>query len=427
MATHEDDLWDMSDEDAEAAFKEAKAQANSPETGVENDAEAAEAAEALAAEEAAAAAADEDNDEEGDATVDPDLDVENTDGKEQPDANATDSDHDASAELDADKADADKSTDTDAENPDGDTKAVDAESEKAEPEKGEEQPPRNYSFKANGKDYNFSSEEIVDQFPKIFGKAMDYTKKMQAIKPWRKSIDALEEAKLTHEDVSLMIDVLKGDKTAINAMLKRTGVETLDLNAEEDGEYVAKDYGRDADALAIDDVIQTISQDVEYKQTQNILSKEWDQKSWETMSKDPEKIRLLHDDVKTGMFDTLSPIAEKLKLYDNGSKSDLEYYGQAAQQHFKATADQKAIQDQKVAKQAEAEASTAAAAKIVADNAAKIAKAKTDAAKRKTDAAASEKRKAAAPAKTGASDVKGLLGDSDEDFDEWYKKLQENM
>ena len=72
-----------------------------------------------------------------------------------------------------------------------------------------------HKFKANGKEYSFTPEEMMEQFPKIFGQAMDYTKKTQALKPWRKTIDAIESARLGHDDINLMIDVFKGDKNAI--------------------------------------------------------------------------------------------------------------------------------------------------------------------------------------------------------------------
>jgi hypothetical protein len=48
-------------------------------------------------------------------------------------------------------------------------------------------------FKANGQDFEFSDAEIMDQFEGVFGKAMDYTQKMQKMAPYRKMISALEE------------------------------------------------------------------------------------------------------------------------------------------------------------------------------------------------------------------------------------------
>jgi hypothetical protein len=406
----EDDLYEMSDEDLEAAFKEASAQNRSPETELENSSEE----EIMDSE-----TSTEDADEEIEVTSNEDDEV--LDGPDQP-ADTEESDHNASDESDVKKvADAEPEEDAE-EDPDGDNEADETEnSDDTEKDKDEKQPARSYSFRANGKDYEFSSDEIVDQFPKIFGQAMDYTKKMQTIKPWRKTIDALEGASLSHSDVSLMIDVLKGDKNAITEVLKRTGTDTLELDTEVESNYVAKDYGRTESALAISDIVDEISKDAEYATTQNILSKEWDEKSWETMSEKPEMIKLLHTDVKSGMYKTLQPIAEKLKVYDGGKQSDLEYYKAAAQQHLGKLEQQDTHNKQQAYKKSQEEVATQAKTRV------ETAKAEND--KRTATKNASTKRKAAAPTKSVTADrpVVDYLNDSDEDFDEWYKKLQDSV
>ena len=272
-----------------------------------------------------------------------------------------------------------------------------------------------HKFKANGKEYSFTPEEMMEQFPKIFGQAMEYTKKTQALKPWRKTIDAIESARLGHDDINLMIDVFKGDKNAIAELIKRTGVDTLDLDTE-NSKYVPKDYGRDDTALAIKDIVDEISADKEYETTHRILSKEWDERSFSELTKDPELIRLLHVDVKSGMYDKVQPIAEKMKVFDRGRQSDLDYYKAAAQEYFRAEAETerraKAIEDQRLAR----EAKLARQAEIERVKATQI-----------KQAAVREQavvRKAAAPVKSNAGTKKTVtdyLDESEEAYDEWYK------
>lgn len=400
----EADLWDMSDEELEAAFKEAQANQESPDTDLE------------------AEMPEEEFNEDADLYEEEPAEEEFDDGPEQPEDDLEDSGHDTSDESDTDEAEEEDDSETDDEAPDEDSdEDEEFSSDDAEDEDEEEQPVQNYKFKANGKDYEFTSEEIVDQFPKIFGQAMDYTKKMQTIKPWRKTIDAIEGADLKHEDVSLMIDVLKGDKGAIAEVLKRTGTDTLDLDADDNDPYVAKDYGRDDSALAIKDIVDDISRDQEYATTHNILSKEWDDASWGTMTQNPEMIRLLHTDVKSGMFQTLQPVAEKLKVYDGGKKSDLDYYKEAAQQHFTQVAEQDALSERRAARQAELETREAEQARL--------AHVKAKSQQRTATTKASAKRKAAAPTKNAVAsrDVVDYLDASDVDFDEWYTKLQNDI
>ena len=269
-------------------------------------------------------------------------------------------------------------------------------------------------FKANGREFKFTQNEMLEQFPRIFGQAMDYTKKTQAIKQWRKTIDAIEQAKLGHEDVNLMIDVMKGNKEAIAEVLKRTGVDSLEIDTE-NSKYTPNDYGRDDKALAIKEIVEEISVDKEYEITHRVLSKEWDEKSFREMTEDPDLIRLLHVDVKTGMFDKVQPIADKIKVLDRGNKTDLEYYRLAsielAQQQQEANRvsyeaeRQKQEREAKLARQVE------------------IDRVKKTQERQKEVAVKAVERKAATPTtrKVPTSKVVDYLDNSDEAFEEWYK------
>lgn len=377
---NEDQLFNMSDEELEKAFFSAKENLG-------------------------------DSGDDGSSTSqESQNDLENLDNSQDSDL-ASDEGNSESAETNDSNSDK-SSTDDQG----GNEEEGDEQSEESNEEEGDEsQPVQRVKYRANGKDYEFTPDEIMQQFPKVFGQAMDYTRKMQAIKPWRQTIDAIEEAKLNHNDVSLMIDVLKGDKTAIAEVLKRTGLDALDIEGNND-KYVPKSYGRDESTLAIKDVVDEISQDREYEITHKILSSDWDNNSWTEMSKAPELIKLLHADVKSGMYNKVQPIAEKLKLFDGGSKSDLEYYKLGAQEYFRDMSAQGAKQQDVAGKEDARQA--------------KIEQVRKTEASRKTTEQAAARRKAAAPTKPGPSKPQGVtdyLDDSDEAFNEWYKNLKDNM
>lgn len=384
----DEQLFNMSDEDLEAAFIEAKADMMSPDTTYEE------------------------------VNSDYDNNDDEVEYLEQPDE---DSDDDTSIE-DEDYETTDDESDTTDDELDGD---IEEEEEYTEPVIEEApmeiQPIQKQKFKANGKEYEFTDDEIRTQFPKIFGQAMDYTRKMQAIKPWRKTIDAIEGAKLNHDDVNLMIDVLKGDKDAVAAVLKRTGVDALDLDVD-NSKYVAKDYGRNETELAIKDVVDKISVDPEYNMTHRVLSSEWDDRSFKEMTDDPELIELLHMDVKSGMFNKVQPIAEKLKVYGRGAKSDLDYYKEAAGIYFGELR-------QEESRLAETERSRRFEVERIEAEKAKVAQVRAHQQKIKTVKQESVKRKAAAPTRavSGAKKSTNYLDDSDESFEEWYKSVEARM
>lgn len=394
----------MSDEELEEAFEAAKAELDSPE--VENVSDTEDTEDVMDA-------ADVDNVEDTD-------ELDEVDDLEQPEKDSDDdtgdeneSDDNESDEPDAEEDNPDEGSETDEGEPED--AVEEAEEDKSQPTQAELNNFLNEVSKtrANGVEYEFTNKEKLEMFDKMFPQATDYTKKMQQIKPWRKTIDAIEQANLKQEDVNLMIDVLKGDKDAIADVLKRTGVDALELDTEE-ANYVPKDYGRDETELAIKDIVDEISVDPEYQITQNILNNQWDDKSIEAFMKKPSDIRALHIDVKTGVFDKLSPIMNKLKVYDGGTKSDLEYYKLAAQQY--------------AARQQQDHAKAEQATKIDEEKT-KLNEVKVRDAKRTSTKKNSAKRKAATPTKKGGSASKKVtdyLDDSDEAFEEWYNKLQDS-
>ena len=377
----DEQMFNLSDEELERAFLEARAQDNSPETDIETEIGYDDSEETIDLEQP-------EMDSDNDLVVDDTEDTET-----EADSEETESIPDEGTEV------AEEQTEED------DAETV--------PEVTETPV---HKFKANGREYTFTPEEMMSQFPKIFGQAMDYTKKTQALKPWRKTIDAIESANLSHDQINLMIDVFKGDKNAIAEVMRRTGVDALDLDTE-NNVYTPKDYGRDDTALAIKDIVDEISSDKEFSITQQILNKEWDDRSFSELTRDPELIKLLHIDVKSGTYDKVQPIAEKLKVFDRGRKSDLEYYKQAAGEYFReidevqrrerAMEEQRQLKEAKAARQAELERVRTTQAKQEAV---------------KTQAVA---RKAAAPTKSNAGTKKSVtdyLDESDEAYDDWYKR-----
>lgn len=385
----EDQLYNMSEEEQDAAMAEAFA---------ERDTEVAEETEITEEVEAVEEIAEEEVDE-----------------LEQPE---TDSDDDTSSDEEVEE---EVTEDSDPEEGalDEEPEAEEEQPEVVEEEtKTEEQPAKIHKFRANGRDYEFTDEEMQKQFPKVFGQAMDYTKKTQEMKPDRKKLDIVRQAGLSEDDLNLAVDLLKGDKGALKTILEKNAIDALDLEGDEHN-YVAKDYGRDETTLAIDDVVQKISSDKEYATTHNILTKEWDQKSWDTMSADPETIGLLHTDVKSGMYDKLAPIMEKQKVFDGGSKSDLDYYLEAA-----------SIYDTQVRQeQMRTQATQEAASNTAAQEQARLAEVKQKQVKAAATKQQSGKRKAAAPTskRVATKQTTDYLDESDESFDKWYAELQDRM
>jgi hypothetical protein len=292
-----------------------------------------------------------------------------------------------------------------------DDEGTDSEAEGATSE--EKQGPVGRKFKANGQEFEFSNEEILEQFETVFGQAMNYTQKMQKIAPYRKMISALEQEGVTSDALNLAIDALKGDKGAIKKILEQNKIDGYDLTSDEEdtAPYIPKTYGKNETQLEIEEITSKIQGDEEFKITTNVIDEQWDGASRQQIADNPRMIEGLHNDIKTGLYDKVAPMAMKMKVLDGNSKSDIEYYMLAGQQF---------------AQQLEKEAKTQ-------EGQSKVDELNADAqgADSKFDKASSEANRKRSATSTGArADRKGVidyLDDDDEAYEAWYNKLQSSV
>jgi hypothetical protein len=298
---------------------------------------------------------------------------------------------------DESKDDGDKSEDDD-----NDEEDLQTEGKKTETEV------KSRTFKANGQEFNFTEQEIIDQFETIFGQAMNYTQKMQKIAPYRKMISALEEQGLTQDQLNIAIDALKGDKGALAQIVKAHQIEAFDLTEDDAGkDYSPTSYGKDDRSLEIGEISEVISVDKEYPITVDIIGKQWDATSRDAFASNPKLILGLHNDVKSGKYDEVAPMAMKMKVLDGNTKSDIEYYMLAGEQI--RTAKEAATAQQQNQQQVD-----------------QTNQQTQDAVSKSEEASSEAQRKRSASSTRTRADRKGVidyLDDDDDKFDNWYKTL----
>lgn len=268
-----------------------------------------------------------------------------------------------------------------------------------------------HKVKANGNEYDFT----LDELKIMASKGMNYTQKMQRFAQHKEQISMLEDAKVSNEDLNLMINVLKGDnrKEAVTDLIKKLDLDVAELDTEEPTNYVPKTYGRSATELGIDEVVTNIQGDPEYKTTEYVLANRLDAESKAYFAENPNEIYVLHNDIKDGRYSEISARADKLMQLEVGKvKPYVDYYIQAGNDYLQD------LQKQKADESAKAEATKKAEADRIAAEKAKIAKQE----KAKKQA---EKNKAAGITRnksTANNTVKDYLEDdmSDEDFLKMY-------
>ena len=204
-----------------------------------------------------------------------------------------------------------------------------ANNEDSTPESVTTTPDTLYKIKANGKEF----EMTLDELKQTASKGMDYLKKTTALKPYRTMIAAMEENKVSPEDINLLIDLKKGNKEAIAKLIKENEVDVYDL--PEANDYKPQEYRQSETALEMKEVLSTISKDAEFSRTSEIYSA-FDDQTKAFLNEDPSRIAGLHNDIKTGVFDKVFPLAEKKAMIDGYNAPFLQYYLQAGQEILNA-------------------------------------------------------------------------------------------
>lgn len=214
-----------------------------------------------------------------------------------------------------------------------DEEDIEPEEEEEEKAESEEQKPVKRTFKADGQEYEFTEEEMLDKFGEFFGKAVNFTGKTQKLKPYTRMISALEENNIKEAEFNMALDLLKGDKDAILQLAKDKNIDLTELSFEEDDkkQYTPNNYGKSDNELKIQEIEDTIKVDPEYTTTADVINSQWDDESRQFIADNPDLILALHNDVKSGVFDKVAPEAAKLRVLDDNPKSNLEYYILAGQ------------------------------------------------------------------------------------------------
>jgi len=277
-----------------------------------------------------------------DTTEDADEEENDTGTNESGDAEEDgetneDTTDDEDAEGETDKTDSTEDTDT--EETGEDEKEEKDEDGKADSEKDEETDKESEvdykaeyeklmaPFRANGKDMSVSN---IDEVRQLMQMGANYNKKMAALKPSLKTLKLLENNDLMGEEkLSYLIDLHKGDKGAIQKLIKDSGIDPLDMDVETDSDYEPNTYTVDDRELALDEVLEKIQDTPTYSDTVNVVSNKWDKASKQTVADNPQLLEVINSHMANGIYERVSNEVEKERTFGRlNGLSDLEAYRQ---------------------------------------------------------------------------------------------------
>lgn len=215
-----------------------------------------------------------------------------------------------------------------------------SEDEESEPEESSNQP--TFKVKADGQEYEFTTDELVQLAPK----AINYTNKMKKIAPFRRMISALEEKKITEDELNQFIEMRDGNKSAISNFLAKKNISTLDISnidEEESKAYKAKEYGLDAKEVPFVEAVEDLSQKCINngdEETYNLIrdfTNQLDKPSQDFIKyQNPNVLNLLYEDIKNGVFQKVTTMLNKQRILGqlDSSKPFIDNYGRLASQFY---------------------------------------------------------------------------------------------
>lgn len=182
-------------------------------------------------------------------------------------------------------------------------------------------------FKANGRDVQVGS---VDDAINLMQMGANYNKKMAALKPNLKLLKLLENnGLLSEEKISFLIDVDKKVPGAINKLVKESGIDPMEIDADKASTYKQSTYAVDDREIELDTVLEELQGSPTYTRTLDVVSNKWDVASKQVISQAPQLLKVINDHMASGIYDVISTEIERERVFGRlQGVSDIDAYRQ---------------------------------------------------------------------------------------------------
>lgn len=182
-------------------------------------------------------------------------------------------------------------------------------------------------FTANGREMNVKD---VDEAITLMQMGANYSKKMAALKPNLKLMRLLEaNGLLDEEKINYLIDLDKKTPGAISKLVKDSGLDQWDLDAEKAEGYKPTSRTVDDKELELDEVLTELASTPSYQRTVGIVAQEWDAPSKRAVAENPQLLRVINEHVRSGVYDMIKAEVERERVFGRlQGISDIEAYRQ---------------------------------------------------------------------------------------------------
>lgn len=183
-------------------------------------------------------------------------------------------------------------------------------------------------FKASGVEMQVKS---VDEAIQLMQMGFDYQKKAQKLSQHRRTIETLKKHSIGDNELSLAIDVLKGNKDAIGKLVADHNLSYEDLFDRENAQaYVPPtDLMVDQKEAELNEIYTNLQTSPHFSTIDNILRESWDVESAKVLVDNPKFLTELESDLNAGRYAQILPHFNHAKTFGNPEfqgMNDLQLY-----------------------------------------------------------------------------------------------------
>lgn len=167
-------------------------------------------------------------------------------------------------------------------------------------------------LKANGKTIQLRSPEEAIQLMQM---GANYTKKMQAIAPYRKIITMLESQQLLDEDkLTFLIDLNKKNPEAIKKLIKEANIDPLEIDVSEEPRYQAGNYRVTDTEVNFRNILDELKSTDEGLNTLKVINTTWDDTSKNILWESPEIMQTINEQQLSGVYKLIVDEMDRRKM-----------------------------------------------------------------------------------------------------------------
>ena len=183
----------------------------------------------------------------------------------------------------------------------------------------------NAEFIANGK----KVKGFTDPSKIIRSQQMlhDYSNKMRGINEYKPYLKALKEKGIIgdEEKFNFAMSLLDGDKATIKKHMEALKIDLVDLELDEDSNYVQKNYIPSKQSMVLDEAMEIASNIGVDSKLRSVIAKDWDDDSFAEFLNNPSVRNDLLTHMQDGTYEIVQNKINELEMLDmNGSYRGLK-------------------------------------------------------------------------------------------------------